>query len=692
MFHRRNRIALAAAISVTVAVAMAGPASARASAAAAASPAASTPVPVDITGDITWTENDNENAAASNFADKYTGTFHIDLTNVTNGGQAAGGDSSTYSYTHSYSASSQYALIGGNCVTTTTGSSSGSGPLLYPNGGIYVNFNPSMTAFTIYIGLPATEEQTTTLTGPPDCFDTGELPTTTNLVNLNAGVGCVPGKGQFLRPNGSLNGTYPNATVNVGCSETYTNAIPPLSGSSSVTGTLTITPSCGSGAAASSGGLCITSPPDNSTVALTDGTYIEPQPTAANDVAPAPRFLIVDGTTSCPDVTVNGVTATVTGDTWEAKLPIGDLGPLTLTADGSGSAACGQATSAAAASGVTASGVTATSTVTLINLKITNPASDGDIEQVNAAPAMPDLAAQVQVQGYSGDTSAVTFGWTLDVTGEYINRQGWHGYDMPFTGTTTGTSGSWSPDFGTIVGGWGKLVVSASLPGVLGGTVTSDPRWINMTGQNPGKAAVLSYIADNAGTFADTVSHIMCVESDHTFNQFNPAVNAGELQTPGVPDSLDNPATFRPLFGAPPSGIGIAQLDPATFPFENWNWKLNVSAGIDEFDSDYATASTLAARTQATLDAQYEQLRTSLNAQRTHPLPDEPVAVPALSDTQILYDAIRLYNYSGGEYIFNLHYKQGPNLTIKEVGSKHWEKNTGGPVPNYVHLVLHCKI
>ena len=93
--------------------------------------------------------------------------------------------------------------------------------------------------------------------------------------------------------------------------------------------------------------------------------------------------------------------------------------------------------------------------------------------------------------------------------------------------------------------------------------------------------------------------------------------------------------------------------------------------------------SALADRTQATLNAQYEQLRTSLNAQRAQqgmdPLPpDNPVTVPALSDTQILHDAIRLYNYSGGEYLFKLQYEQGPHLTIKEVGSKHWEKNTGG--------------
>jgi hypothetical protein len=466
------------------------------------------------------------------------------------------------------------------------------------------------------------------------------------------------------------------------------------------------------------GGVTITSPPDNSTVAVTDGTYVEPQPTADNDVEPAHRFLIVDGTTQCPNVTLNGVTADVTGDTWEAKLPIDDLGPLTLTADASGApATSAPATSAPAtsapATSVSSSGVTsgtrarlaasdanascgqATSTTTLINLKITNPVSDGDIEQVNAAPGMPDIAATVQVQGYSGDTSAVSFGWTLDVLGQYIDRHGWHQYDQPFSGSTTGTSASWSPDYGgMVVGGWGKLVVSASLPGV-DGTVTSDPRWINMTGQNPGKAAVLSYIATNAGQFADTVSHIMCLESDHTFNQFNPAVNAGETRAAGVPVSLDSPTTFRPLFGAPPAGIGIAQLDPATFPFENWNWQQNVSAGIDEFLFDYQTATTLRNRTQAALNAEFDSVLASVNAQRAaHGLTEltgSAALVPLLSTDQLLNEAIRLYNYSGGEYTFNLTYQQGPDYTVQPVGSPTWVQNRGGSDPDYVRQVQHCR-
>ncbi len=440
-----------------------------------------------------------------------------------------------------------------------------------------------------------------------------------------------------------------------------------------------------------SSGLQITSPPDNSTIAVTDGTYVQPQPGPANDVAPAHRYLIVDGTTQCPDVTVNGVAASVSGDTWQARVPIGSLGPLTLTAEASSGnivAAQARAGSAGASCGQ------ATSTVTLINLKITSPADDGDALPVTAQPAMPALDAQVQVEGYPGDTSAVPFNWTLDISGQYKDRVDWHGYDRTFTGSQTGTSSSWSPQFPGIVGGWGRLVVTADLPGVLDGPVRSDPRWADIAGTNPGKAAVLLYIAAHAGQFADTVAHIDCWESGRTFHQFKPFPNRGEPQTAGVPHSLPNPAPFRPMFGADPAGIGIAQLDPATFPFENWNWKLNVSTGIDEFEFDYATASTLRDRTQAALDAQYSRLLKTVNAKRAQEgmslLKANPETVPALTDEQILYDAIRLYNYSGGEYLFDLHYQEWPDLTIKPIGTGTWVHNTGGPDPAYVHEVLTC--
>ena len=66
--------------------------------------------------------------------------------------------------------------------------------------------------------------------------------------------------------------------------------------------------------------------------------------------------------------------------------------------------------------------------------------------------------------------------------------------------------------------------------------------------------------------------------------------------------------------------------------------------------------------------------------------------VRALSPIEILRDSSVFYNYSGGEYIVDLQYVQGPNLTIDTVGTKNWVKNTGGTDPNYVSQVEHCRI
>ena len=142
-------------------------------------------------------------------------------------------------------------------------------------------------------------------------------------------------------------------------------------------------------------------------------------------------------------------------------------------------------------------------------------------------------------------------------------------------GAARSTADPWQPEYTTILGGWGRLVVTASLPGVLDNPVTSDPRWIIIPGANPGKAAVEAFIDDSAGDLADTVKHIDCWESGRTFNQFNPAADRREPATTNIPADLRaqglNPAPRRPRFGPPPAGTGIAQLDPAAFPGQQWN-------------------------------------------------------------------------------------------------------------------------
>jgi hypothetical protein len=250
VFHQLNRIVLAGITVAVMAAAMTAPASARASASAQSS----TPVPVDITGDITWTLDHHPTGSGfPNFSgdDKETGTYHIDLTNVTNGGLAVGGNSSTYSVTDNLN----WTFGGdGGCTVTDTGSFTGSGPLLLPTAQstwISVAFNPSMTAISATINDYYVEAATRTFTGPySTCTGTVAEP-----LGPEGQPGCLDSSGNNLGLNGSLTGTYPNATVDLGCSGTYTGGGTftggPDTGSYSVTGTLTITPACGDGAASS---------------------------------------------------------------------------------------------------------------------------------------------------------------------------------------------------------------------------------------------------------------------------------------------------------------------------------------------------------------------------------------------------------------------------------------------------------
>ena len=241
------------------------------------------------------------------------------------------------------------------------------------------------------------------------------------------------------------------------------------SGTYSVKGTLTITPSCGgavasslaqqSPAAASSCGLAITSPPDKSIIAITDPHYVDGAEIGPDNRAPKldELKLKVTGTsTSRGPVTVNGVSATLTGDDWTAKIPlmalaVGGVGQVTLTAKAGD---CSDASS----------------TVTLINLEITNP-TENKREAITIEPAMPVLNATVRVYGYPGDTSGVRFEWKLEARGETVHREGtpghwvgkWEVYSQTIaTGSTTGTGEAWKPSYDQIVGGVGRLTVRSA--------------------------------------------------------------------------------------------------------------------------------------------------------------------------------------------------------------------------------------
>ena len=435
-------------------------------------------------------------------------------------------------------------------------------------------------------------------------------------------------------------------------------------------------------------GLSITSPQADKVLALTDAQYFTPQP-GPNGRQPEERTLSVEGTAppGATSITLNGIKAELSGDNWKADLPVtmANLGELTLTAsDGT---------------------VKVEQKDTLIDIVITSPTEDQDLPMTTGPAMPPDLDGRVEVVGYGGDTSNVTFDWVLNVRGKYRTRCGnckvgeWQDYSEDVAnGSQVGTEDPWKPDYAEILGGWGRLEVTATLPGVLGNPVTSEPRWVNIPGANPGKAAVEGFIDDQAGDLADTDKHIACWESGHTFNQFNPAADKREPPSDTIPaDWKPNPAPLRPLFGGLPAGIGIMQKDPADFPGMQWNWQDNVLAGIAEYAADYTAAGQSHAKAQKLLNAQLQAVLAVVNAARAQAgkpaLQMAAIQIPDLTGTQLTRQALSFYNRGPKkpEYRFNASYAPTANqLNVTLSGTQQWAEIHYAE--DYPTLVLGCKI
>lgn len=683
----------AAMLAVPLSLAAIGPAGARAS---AASPASLT-LPTTATLNYTATPSANDTCTGDCFEwgymspidfDSYTQTANwtlssqLSLTN-SNGILSGSGplnESGTFSSTGSYGSA-------GNCPGTTTVASQSTTPGAA---------SASLSAITSTSGAPdlslsfgSGEGIETVLVSANDCNGPSSYTTTIQsaggiMLYINQ---AAPGPitGWTINPNWTPETGGTLATKTISGSVPWPANNPPQAdvGTMSATQTWTVVTSpCGSGggaspqatrsdgrSAASSCGLAITSPPDNSTIAISDPNpnYIVGAQIGSNDRAPALDVLKlkVSGTSAgCSGpVTVNGVAATSSGDDWSAEIPLvalatGGVGQVTLTATANG---CSDATS----------------TVTLINLEVTNPAKDGAAEPIanlgdGNAPAMPPLNAKVSVTGYSGDTSGESFGWTLDLRNETVARPSgggqvgvWSPDGATITGSTTGTGEAWQPGNDQIVGGVGRLTVTASLPGVLDNPVTSFPRWINISGGPLGKAAVLSYLQQSSDAqYAGTISQIFCVES--RWQQFNQsAVNGddGIVQPPipNVPDGwTPNPGQWQPLYGHP-AGVGVAQYDPeaGTAPLDAyWNWQTNAEYGIFVFNQKLAAAPGLAGREQTRLKDRRNAAVAIAKANRKKegvagpPTVPPLITVPQLTDQEILWQAVRLYN-GGNEFHFN---------------------------------------
>ncbi len=291
----------------------------------------------------------------------------------------------------------------------------------------------------------------------------------------------------------------------------------------------------------------------------------------------------VDTSPGASVVTIGGASARITSNkTWSLRVPVAGTGKTTLAATDN-------------------AGATTDEAITLIDLVVASPVEHA-VLPITAAPTMPRLGAMASIEGYSRSISPVIFDWSFSTRGEYRDRCGhnpdalcgqWYPYeDDVASGATTG-SNPWEGDFTTVQGGFGRLSVSAIIPGVLDEPVRSEPRWIDIPGTNPSISAIEAFVSRQDHANASVEDKLFCHES--AFTQFNPAPDPREPATTSVPHNVgENPAPLQPLFGAQFAGIGIAQRDPSTFPAQQWDWQANVDAGIAVYQQGLAGAANMA--------------------------------------------------------------------------------------------------
>ena len=535
----------------------------------------------------------------------------------------------------------------------------------------------------------AVETYTSTITAPPlnpsapPCYNPPEVTNVTDPASFDMDAG-DPGDGTnlFVDYQAAINtdigsddtswsgtqqwpakpGGY-SVTVSWNFTITPPNPCDVTASSNTATARVTrITPALAINPVANTCGFTITSPPAGGIIAMTDGKYLQPQPTDS-ERAPVVRTLTVTGTGARGSVTVNNIAAKVSGDgSWTVELPVGS-GPLTLFASDE-------------------KGDSAMQNQTLFDPVIVNPAENDEVH-ITADVALQPLKATAQIVGL--DVSSPTYSWKLEAHGREVEKVGKKGafFDYPKPGQTmtvaAGTSAGdkpWSPKAQTIVGGVGRLSYQLAVPQAVDPQVTSEPRWITISGENPGMAAVEKEADAALPKFKDTINHIICRESH--FQQFDPNPLEREGKTINVPDDLAGPAGGHPQYG-PPAGTGVAKDDPSPFPNVQWNWHANLALGIKTFKEKKAVAVAWPASERTRLAKRGKTLLADVNkrlvAAGKPKITLPSITVPAETDAQIADDTIRLYN-GGHERYFDADYVEtADGMGIEVVGDQTWLTN-----------------
>ncbi len=216
-----------------------------------------------------------------------------------------------------------------------------------------------------------------------------------------------------------------------------------------------------------------------------------------------------------------------------------------------------------------------TLTVNVMQITFDNPCTDQSTCDISDIPSMPGLNLVAHVIGVDPDpTDSTTFHWTVKRQIDVSTCNSKLPIIIPTSDFTQDTQGGhFAPVFPNIFGGDLSFQAQATINGVqITGSSKDDPALANLhiRGTNPSKSAVQTALPHEA------LQQIACRESsiDGLSGQRQFEAAAGQAsRCPIVAHNGDG-------------GTGMMQITPGT-EGDLWNWRANVSDGINIFNTQF---------------------------------------------------------------------------------------------------------
>ena len=182
---------------------------------------------------------------------------------------------------------------------------------------------------------------------------------------------------------------------------------------------------------------------------------------------------------------------------------------------------------------------------------------------IDTAPSMPRIRFRARLNNIEHPRNPL-FWWKLEMTFDERYRQ-------TYTHTRYGatTTAAWSPSWSRLLAGANSMTVSVTVF-VNDLTLTASRSGYQIHGENPTQAQIFS--------IATMLEHKAIAWQESWHKQF------GESYT-------DTPYTgiALPLYGAP-DGWGLMHEDPLPSERHLWDWRKNLSDGIDHLEGNYTEA------------------------------------------------------------------------------------------------------